>query len=103
MSSGYPPVGFIYTSANSGTTWTATSAPSSAWISVACSSDGSKFVAVGVSLAGIIYTSQSNAHMATSSGPSGYLTGGQCSAIELVYIGNGQFWPLSYEGTISAY
>ena len=37
--------GGIYTSSNSGTTWTQTSAPSHDWVSVASSSDGSKLVA----------------------------------------------------------
>jgi hypothetical protein len=34
---------------------------------------------------------------------SGYLVGGQNSAIELQFAGNGQWLPLSHEGTISAY
>ncbi len=39
-------VGLIYTSADSGATWTATSAPSTNWTSVASSADGAKLVAV---------------------------------------------------------
>jgi hypothetical protein len=38
----------------------------------------------------------------TTPGPAGYLTGGQNSTIELQYIGNGQWQPLSYVGTINA-
>jgi hypothetical protein len=50
-----------------------------------------------------IYTPQSSGQTATTSGASGYLTGGQSAAIELQYSGNGQFRPLGHEGTISAY
>jgi photosystem II stability/assembly factor-like uncharacterized protein len=49
----------IYTSTNSGDSWTLTSAPSNSWLSVAMSADGSKIVAVGSSFGdpGPIYTS----------------------------------------------
>jgi hypothetical protein len=46
--------GYIYTSANSGTTWTQTGTQQS-WSGVASSSDGSKLVAVVIG--GYIYTS----------------------------------------------
>ena len=36
----------------------------------------------------------------TTSGTAGFLTGGQSSAVELQYIGNGQFLMISHEGTI---
>ena len=39
----------------------------------------------------------------TTSGTSGYLTGGSESAIELQYVGSGQFLPLSYAGTVTAF
>jgi hypothetical protein len=43
----YPPAGGpIYISADSGTTWTATTAPITNWSAVASSADGSKLVAV---------------------------------------------------------
>jgi len=52
----------IYTSTNSGDSWTLTSAPSNSWLSVAMSAEGSKIVAVAVgspsfSDPGPIYTS----------------------------------------------
>jgi photosystem II stability/assembly factor-like uncharacterized protein len=50
----------IYTSADSGATWTQTAAPQQSWISVASSSDGTKLVATGntpPSAVGYIYTS----------------------------------------------
>ena len=40
---------------------------------------------------------------AATTGTAGYLTGGQFTAIELQYIGNGQFFPVSHEGTISGF
>lgn len=47
--------GLIYTSTNSGFTWTTTSAPSNHWQAVASSIDGSKLVAVPLN--GLIFTS----------------------------------------------
>jgi len=49
------PVGTIYTSTNSGISWTQTSAPILSWISVASSADGNRLVAIVNS--GGIYTS----------------------------------------------
>jgi hypothetical protein len=50
----------IYTSTNSGLTWTTTSAPTNSWMSVASSADGTKLVAaayLGFGSDGFIYTS----------------------------------------------
>jgi hypothetical protein len=96
--------GGIYTSTNSGVTWTQTSGP--AYGAVTSSADGTKLVAGcwGVNAnGGGIWTAQATIQTTTTPGTAGYLTGGQNSAIELQYIGNGQFMPLSYVGTISAY
>ena len=82
-------------------TWTQTSAPGTNWIAIASSADGTKLVAA-VYGAGI-YTAQGTIQTATTPGTAGYLAGGQNSAIELQYIGNGLFLPLSYVGTLSAY
>ena len=41
--------------------------------------------------------------VSTTIGIVGYLVGGQNTAIELQYVGNGQFIALSHEGTILAY
>jgi hypothetical protein len=50
--------GGIYTSTNSGATWTQTGAPSEEWFSIASSSDGTKLAAISaVYLSGSIYTS----------------------------------------------
>ena len=88
--------GSIYLSSDSGTNWTAR-ASSQAWYSLASSADGAALV--GVVYMGQIYTSIPS----TTAGTGGYLTGGRYAAIELQAIGNGQFIPLSHEGTILAY
>jgi len=88
--------GQIYTFTDSDATLTPRESNRS-WRSVASSADGSKLVAVADG--GQIYTYSS----ADPPGTTGYLLGDQLSAIELQYIGNGQFMPLSHEGTIIAY
>jgi hypothetical protein len=93
------PGGPLVTSTDSGLTWTTHT--TRAWNGVASSVDGSKLVAVVDG--GQIYTSVPAAVSSTTSGTAGYLQGGQNAAIELQYTGNGQFIPLSYAGTISAY
>ena len=87
-------LGQLYTSTDSGVTW-APRESSRGWSAVASSADASKLVAV-VST-GQIYTSAAS----TVLGTAGYLSGVQSSAIELQYIGNGQFVPLSYVGSIT--
>jgi hypothetical protein len=88
--------GQIYTSKNSGVTWTPTETNRS-WFGVASSADGSKLVAVVAG--GLLYTYAPN----TTTGTAGYLLGGQETAIELQYIGNGRFLPISYVGVITAF
>jgi hypothetical protein len=85
----------------SGLNWTAR-ASSRHWQAVASSSDGSKLAAViGV---GQIYISDATLPSATTtSGTAGYLLGAQSTAIELQYIANNQFLPISHEGTIQGY
>jgi hypothetical protein len=93
--------GGIYISTDSGATWTPTGAPTNTWDCVASSADGTK-LAAGI-YGGGIYTAQTTIQTTTTPGAAGHLTGGQNTAIELQYIGNGQFLPLSYVGTLSAY
>jgi hypothetical protein len=88
--------GQIYISPDSGMTWTAQNSGSRNWASVASSADGRKLFAAGN---GQIFTSL----FGSNPGTAGYLLGGENSAIELQYIGNGQFFPISREGTIQAY
>ena len=85
--------GQIYTSADSGASWTARETNRD-WRAVASSADGSKLVAaVG---GGFLYTSSPM----TTLGTGGYLLGAAFAQIELLYLGNGQFLPLSHEGAI---
>ena len=65
---------------------------------VACSADGSKLVLVANG--GQIYTSSQGG---TTTGTTGYLSGARLTAVELEYVGNNIFIPLSHEGTIRAY
>jgi hypothetical protein len=87
----------IDASMDSGSTWTQTSAPNSYWSCVASSSDGTKLVAADLS--GGIWA----IHTATTPGSAGYVVGGLNTTIELMYIGNGQFIPLSHQGAITCY
>jgi hypothetical protein len=94
--------GGIYTSSNSGVTWTQATAPGNNWFAITSSSDGSKLAATVDG--GVIYTSQSSLQITTTTvGTNGYITGGQGTAVELQYIGNGQFMPVSSAGTIWAH
>jgi len=89
--------GQIYLSDDSGVTW-AVYESNRGWAAVASSTDGTRLVAVVNS--GQIYTSSGASSSTTTIGTAGDLVGGQSTAIELQYIGNGQWIPLSHEGTI---
>jgi len=90
--------GEVYLSTDSGATWAQHSGlPTAAWTGVACSADGSKLVLVANG--DQIYTSSQGS---TTTGTAGYLTGTRLTTVELEYIGNGIFLPLSHEGTIRA-
>jgi len=52
---------------------------------------------------GQIYTAQAAAQTTSMVGTNGYISGGQGTAVELQYIGNNQFMPVSSAGTIWAY
>ena len=88
--------GKIYTSTDSGVTWIPAGA-NRTWWAVASSRDGMKLVALVEG--GQIYTSVPS----TTPGAAGSLVGGQDTALELQFVGSGQFIPLSHEGTITAY
>ena len=91
--------GEVYISTDSGVTWAQHfGLPAAAWTGAACSADGSKLVLVANGSQ--IYTSSQGS---TTTGTAGYLIGSQHSAIELIYVGNYLFLPLSHEGTIRAY
>ncbi len=99
---GYTP-GSIYTSTDSGVTWTSRDSIRN-WWSFASSADGVKLV--GVVQNGLIYRSSDSgltwtttSPKGTSYGTDGYITGVQYSAVELQYIGGGNFMVLSSYGT----
>jgi len=94
--------GGIYLSSNSGLTWAQVNAVSNNWYCVASSGDGSKLAAVV--FGGGIYTSLATLAATTSTtGTNGYIAGPQGSAVELQYIGNSQFMPISSAGYIWAF
>jgi hypothetical protein len=95
--------GLFYASANFGTTWTPISTVSQIWSGVDISSDGSKFAATvrnsGGVLGGIYYASTSTLPNTTATNT---ICGSQGSAVELQYIGNNQFMPVSSSGILWA-
>jgi hypothetical protein len=89
--------GQIYLSDDSGVTWAAYES-NRGWSAVASSTDGTRLAAVVNS--GQIFTSSGSSSSTTTIGTAGELVGGPSTAIELQYIGNGVWIPLSHEGTI---
>ena len=102
--------GGLFTSGNWGATWTqqTNNLPASAsWQAVTSSSTGSTLAAAidnGTTTSGGIYYSSQGSSTLTSSTPgtNGYVAGPQGSAVELQYIGNNQFMPVSVSGTLWA-
>ncbi|MCS7337845.1 MAG: hypothetical protein NZ739_06355 [Verrucomicrobiae bacterium] len=92
--------GGIYISEDAGSSWLLrTGAPDNlSWTSVAVSADGGTVIA-GPNGAQLYVSSQAT----TTPGAAGYLAGLRLAAIELQYIGNGQFIPVSFAGTIMVY
>jgi hypothetical protein len=92
--------GSVYISSDSGTTWIQSAVfPSNlSWAGATLSANGS-VMAITAS-GGPIYTSGQGS---TTTGANGYLFGVQQATIELNYVGNGVFIPLSHEGNILAY
>jgi hypothetical protein len=96
--------GSIFTSSDAGVTWTSNNVPNQYWSSIVSSADGNILAAaIGGQGPGQIYYLQSGSQITTTTGTPGHLQGGQNTAVELQYVGNGQFMPLSHEGTIFAY
>ena len=96
--------GGVYTSANSGVTWMQQNLPSEPWTAIVSSASGTHLtVAYNTSTSGAIYYSTATIQSATTSGAAGGISGAQGSAVELQYIGNSQFMPVSAVGTIWGY
>jgi hypothetical protein len=95
----------IYTSSNWGNNWQANSVPTNYWSCVTSSASGAT-LAAGINntiSGGIYYSGASSQTISTTAGTGGYISGPQGSAVELQYIGNNQFMPVSYSGTIWAH
>jgi hypothetical protein len=94
--------GGIYTSINFGTTWTQQSGTTGKnWNCIASSASGGT-LAAGVSPGSGLYYAQAALQTVTTPGTSGGISGTQGSAVELQYIGNNQWMPVSSVGTIWA-
>ena len=96
--------GLLYASSNLGATWTPITTTNQAWSGAWISLDGSKFagaVSTVGSFTGGIYTYNVSPQANTVSTNSA-ISGSQGSAVELQYVGSGQFMPVSSAGTIWA-
>ena len=92
--------GGVYVSTENGISWEQRlNLPTAAiYNGATVSGDGSTMVAVANSPNPIYISSQST----TTVGAAGYLVGSRLSAVELQYVGNGLFIPISYAGSIRA-
>lgn len=94
--------GKLYATANMGTNWTVLTTTSQYWSGVWLSSDGNKLaatVSTSGSISGGFYSAVITPLPTTTTNS---ITGSQGSAVELQYLGNGQFMPVSSTGTIWA-
>lgn len=98
--------GLLYATANQGQSWTAITTTNQYWSGAWMSADGSKFAATtsyNASTDGSVFYSSNNPQPNTSTTTStGSLCGSQGSAVELQYVGSGQFMPVSASGLIWA-
>ncbi len=99
--------GGIYTSSNWGMTWQTNAVLTANWSCVASSSSGATIVAgidntLTSGLSGI-YVSAAALQTVTTTGTNGYVIGSQGSAAEFQYIGNNQWMPVSFSGTLWAH
>jgi hypothetical protein len=91
----------IYNSINYGVTWAQQlGTTNNVWNCIASSADGST-LAAGVFGGGIYYAPDA-VRTTTTTGTNGLISGIQGSAVELQYIGNNQFMPVSSAGAIWA-
>jgi hypothetical protein len=94
--------GLFYTSANQGSTWTALTATNQNWSGVWMSADGNRIVATVGSTATISGGVNCFNVSALPTTATNSITGSQGGAVELQYLGNNQFMPVSSTGTIWA-
>ena len=97
--------GLLYASANSGATWTSITTTNQFWSGAWMSEDGSKFaatVSTSGSTVGGIY-SYGVYVLPNTISTNSTISGSQGTAVELQFIGNNQWMPVSSTGTIWAY
>jgi hypothetical protein len=97
--------GLLYASANQGNTWTPLTSTSQYWFGAWMSPDGSKFAAAAITsgvVTGGVYYCAVSPQPDTISTNNSTIGGSQGSAVELQYIGNGRFMPVSSTGLIWA-
>jgi photosystem II stability/assembly factor-like uncharacterized protein len=93
--------GQIYSSVNQGANWSVmNSSTNLAWSALAASDDGTRLAAAVLNASGGIYYASPTSPSVT--GTNSFITGSQGSAVELQYIGNNQFMPVSSTGSIWA-
>jgi hypothetical protein len=97
--------GLLYGSANLGATWTSITISNQFWSGAWMSEDGGKFAAAvsnnGSTTGGIFAYGVSAVPNTISTNST--ISGSQSTAVELQFIGNNQFMPVSSAGTIWAY
>jgi len=95
--------GLLYASANQGKSWTPLTSTAQDWAGAGMSPDGSKFAAAAIysgTLASGVYIGSVSALPNTVTTTS--IVGSQGGAVELQYLGNNQFMPVSSTGTVWA-
>lgn len=92
--------GQLYVSHDSGLTWTAREV-NRLWTGVACSADGARLLSAAEAQS--LFASELGEGPPSTTVTTGVLRGLRASAVELQYIGNDQFMPLSSIGTLIAY
>jgi hypothetical protein len=95
--------GLLYASANQGKSWTPLTSTAQDWAGAGMSPDGRKFAAAAIysgTLAGGVYIGSVSALPNTVTTNS--IVGSQGGAVELQYLGNNQFMPVSSTGTVWA-
>jgi hypothetical protein len=93
--------GAIRVSSDFGVTWPVQPGTTGKnWVAVCMSADGRRIAAALNT--GTIYYSTATMQTSTTAGTGGFISGPQGSAVELLYIGNNQWMPVSSSGSIWA-
>jgi len=93
--------GVLYASVNFGGSWSVLSGSTNqTWSALTSSANGQ--VLAGAAMSGNLFYSSSAAQASTLTGTNGFISGGQGSAVELQYIGNGRYMPVSSSGPLWA-